>query len=354
MAGLLSSMLAVLLLMAILYGFRSLESPGSLVPRPAHREPAPNEAYIAVIQTLKIDINADGDMQSCINVETRVQISEPPLFPDLRARRRYETVKDMATSYISNLRNLEEHWRTVFAELFRAILPGHVVIQEEGTLWTFHDTTKNPAVAQPLDRTLPLASGSGYSVRPDVRGLVKRGARLYFPLLGEIKKAISRQHISEYGWPATEYGCRVFISSLRRAIEQAELQAVALFKDDRDLEERGARQSSVWLFTAVGPIWIAVFVTRGQIETAYPDASLTYVNRRVQILEEEEEMDRAQDILSVSPDAMLAEFRTFPEEKYTTGCSKLPTHSWCLLRMLDTPDSDMVLMAIRQWPTFDV
>jgi hypothetical protein len=51
---------------------------------------------------------------------------------------------------------------------------------------------------------------------------------------------------------------------------------------------------------------------------------------------------------------MLAEFRTFPEEQYTTGWSKLPARSWSLPRMLDTPDSDMLLSAIRGWPTFDV
>ncbi|KAJ7888710.1 hypothetical protein B0H13DRAFT_1888315 [Mycena leptocephala] len=113
--------------------------------------------------------------------------------------------------------------------------------------------------------------------------------------------------------------------SRQHYVQQVELQAVALFKLDHDLEERGARQSTVWLVAAVGPIYVVAIVTREQIEAAYPDANLAYVNRRIQLLEQEEEMARAHDVLSASPDAMLAEFSTFPEEQYTTGCSKLPT-----------------------------
>ncbi|KAJ7799917.1 hypothetical protein B0H14DRAFT_2616628 [Mycena olivaceomarginata] len=57
--------------------------------------------------------------------------------------------------------------------------------------------------------------------------------------------------MSEYGWPATEHGCTAFISSLKHAVQQVERQAVALFKLDHSLEERGARQSTVWLVAAV-------------------------------------------------------------------------------------------------------
>ncbi|KAJ6606702.1 hypothetical protein B0H10DRAFT_2074764 [Mycena sp. CBHHK59/15] len=225
--------------------------------------------------TLAIDVSAQDNAQSFVHVETRVHISKPLLFPDRNARQRYQTLKTMASAYDSNLRGLEEHWRTVFAELFRAILPGHVIVQEEGTLWTFHDTTRNPAAALlPLNRTMPLASGSGYSMRPDFRAIISRAGRIHFPILGECKKAISRQHASPSGWQATDHGRETFISSLRRAVNQIELQAVILFKLDRDSQETTTRQSTVCLVAAVGPIYVMALVTREQIESAYPDANL--------------------------------------------------------------------------------
>ncbi|KAJ7626451.1 hypothetical protein B0H17DRAFT_1110902 [Mycena rosella] len=256
-------------------------------------------------QTLAIDISAQDTAQSYVHVETRVHISKPLLFPDRNARLRYETLKTMASAYDSNLRSLEEHWRTVFAELFRAILPGHIIVQEEGTLWTFHDTTRNPAAALlPLNRTMPLGSGSGYSMRPDFRAIVSRAGRIHFPILGECKKAISRQHASPSGWPATGHGRAAFISSLRHAVNQVELQAVVLFKLDRDSQEMATRQSTVCLVAAVGPIYVMTLVTREQIESAYPDANLEEVNDQIRILEQQEELERARDAVSISPDAM--------------------------------------------------
>ncbi|KAJ7125906.1 hypothetical protein C8R44DRAFT_780720 [Mycena epipterygia] len=304
--------------------------------------------------TLAIDVSAQDNAQSYVHVETRVHLSKPLLFPDRNARLRYETLKTMASAYDSNLRSLEEHWRTVFAELFRAILPGHVIMQEEGTLWTFHDTTRNPAAALlPLNRTMPLGSGSGYSMRPDFRAIVSRAGRIHFPILGECKKAISRQHASPSGWPATGHGRATFISSLRHAVNQVELQAVVLFKLDRDSPEMATRQSTVCLVAAVGPIYVMTLVTREQIESAYPDANLDEVNDQIRILEQQEELERARDVVSVSPDAMLAEFITFRQEEYTNYYSKLPSQYWSRPRVLDTPDSDMLLETIRGWPTFD-
>ncbi|KAJ7882235.1 hypothetical protein B0H14DRAFT_2704032 [Mycena olivaceomarginata] len=303
-------------------------------------------------QTLRVDVSAQDDSQSLINLEMCAHISEPPLFPDRNARLRYETLKMMASGYVSNLRRLEEHWRTVFTELFRAVLPGHVIMQEEGTLWTFHDTTQNPAATlTAFDRTIALSSGSGYSMRPDFRAIVSRNGQIHFPILGETKKAVSRQHVAPSGWPATSHGRTTYISSLRRAINQVELQAVVLFKLDHDLQDKAARQSTVCLVATVGPIYVIAIVTRVLIEAAYPDADLEEVDEQIGRLEFEEELDRARDVPALDP--AQAESTEFREEEYTYS-SKLPSHIWSRPCMLDTTDSDTLLKTIRGSPNFAI
>ncbi|KAF8146162.1 hypothetical protein K438DRAFT_1991116 [Mycena galopus ATCC 62051] len=306
-----------------------------------------------IMQKLSININ---DAQSLVHVEMHARVSEPLLFPDPKARVRYETLKTMASTYGSNLRSLEEHWRTLFTELLRVILPGHVIMQEEGTLWTYHDTTRNPAATTtPLDRTLALGRGSGYSMRPDFRAIVSRNDRIYSPILGESKKAISRQHTAPSGWPATRHGHNSFTSSMQRAITQVELQAVVLFKLDRHAPDTETRQSKVCLIATVGPIYVMALATREQIEDAYPDANLDQVNDRINELEAQEE--RARQIDPPAPaslDAMLAESDTFVQDEYAKHHSKLPTRSWSAPCMLDTPESDALLFTIRGWPYLEV
>ncbi|KAJ7234890.1 hypothetical protein B0H12DRAFT_153072 [Mycena haematopus] len=288
-------------------------------------------------------------------VETRIHISEPLLIPDHNARLRYETLKTMASSYDFNLRSLEEHWRTVYAELFRAILPGHVIVQEEGTLWTYHDTTRNPAAAvRPFDHTQPLEDGSGYWKRPDFRAIVLLAGRIYFPILGECKKAISRQHTSPSGWPATNYGRKALIASLRRAVKQAELQAVVLFKLDRDSQQPATRQSRVCLVAAVGPIYVTALVTREQIERAHPSlayAPLRRVHHELELLEEEEVHDRARNVVPISPNDMRDEYSTFVQADYTDPGSLL-RECWSPPQALDSLESNSILGAFRELPIF--
>jgi hypothetical protein len=266
----------------------------------------------------------------------------------------------IATTYDYNLRNLEENWRPVFTELLRVILPKHVVLQEEATLWTFHDTTRNPGAAEtPFERTLPLASGSGYSVRPDFRAIVLRNAQMYFPVLGENKRAISRQYIAESGWPATSRGHEGFILSLQRAVTQVELQAVVLFKLDRNSPDQANRQSKVCLIAAVGLIYVRAFATRDQIERAYPDANLTRVSEQIDMLADQEERaalqrDNFNAPAPTSADAMFAESDTFQQEEYTKAHSRLPSDSWSKPCMLDTPESNTILMMLRRWEDLQI
>ncbi|KAJ7503973.1 hypothetical protein B0H11DRAFT_1905859 [Mycena galericulata] len=137
-----------------------------------------------------------------------------------------------------------------------------VSIGEEATLWTYHDTTRNPGATEAsLDRTLPLAKGCGYSVRADFRATVLRNGRRHVPVLGENKRAISRRGMAPSGWPATSKGHQGFIIPLQRAVSQVELQAVVLFKLDRDASDKANRQSAVFMIAAVGPIYVWAFAT---------------------------------------------------------------------------------------------
>ncbi|KAJ7266021.1 hypothetical protein C8J57DRAFT_1329273 [Mycena rebaudengoi] len=312
------------------------------------------------VQTLSLDINPRDETQSILNLKIEAHLSETSIFPDPASQARYEASKMLAAGYDFNLRNLEESWRAVFAELLRIVLPKHVTLQEEATLWTYHDTTQNPGAAgAPLDRTLPLAKGSGYSVRPDFRAIVLRNGRMHVPVLGENKRAISRREMAPSGWPATSKGHQEFIISLQRAVSQVELQAAVLFKLDRDASDKANRQSAVFMIAAVGPIYVWVYATREEIEAAYGNPNLADIAEEIDFLEDQEERGARRDIpeppAPTLPNAMFAESDTFQREEYTKGNSKLlRADAWSKPCMLDTPESNTVLTVLRRWEYLQV
>ncbi|KAJ7504203.1 hypothetical protein B0H11DRAFT_507475 [Mycena galericulata] len=337
---------------------------GQPVPRPQEvtfRVALSDDAYQMkpTVQTLSLDISPREETQSILNLKIQAHLSEASIFPDATSQARYETSKMLAAEYDFNLRNMEESWRAVFAELLRIVLPNHVTLQEEATLWTYHDTTRNPGAAgAPLDRTLTLAKGSGYSVRPDFRAIVLRNGRMHVPVLGENKRAISRREMAPSGWPATRKGHQEFIASLQRAVRQVELQAVVLFKLDREASDKANRQSVVFMIAAVGPIYVWAVATRVEIEAAYGNPDLADVAGEIEFLEDQEErvVQRNPEPPALAlPNAMFAESDTFQREEYTKSHSKLlRADAWSKPCMLDTPESNAVLTMLRRWEYLQV
>ncbi|KAJ6528997.1 hypothetical protein B0H19DRAFT_1083335 [Mycena capillaripes] len=232
------------------------------------------------VQTLSLDINPRDETQSILNLKIEAHLSEM-----------------LAAGYDFNLRNLEESWRAVFTELLRIVLPKHVTLPEEATLWTYHNTTRNPGAAEaPLDRTLLLAKGSGYSVRPDFHVIVLRNGRMHVPVLGENKRAISRREMAPSGL-------------------------------DRDAFDKANRQSAVFMIAAVGPIPGRTRGPKGHPQTANPTL----------------------------PNAMFAESDTLQRDEYTKINSKLlRADAWSKPCMLDTPESNAVSTMLRRWEYLQV
>ncbi|KAJ6611533.1 hypothetical protein B0H10DRAFT_1952954 [Mycena sp. CBHHK59/15] len=303
------------------------------------------------MQSLSLDLSGRDDAESLVNVVIQVRTS--------KAHTRHHALKEMASNFNTNLRNLEEPWRTLFAELFRAVLPRHVMIQEEGTLWTFHDTPRNPGVVSPpFNRTMPLARKTGYEHRTDFRAILFLiGGLIHFPILGENKAAISRQDAAVSGWPANFKGRVAFVQALRRAVSQVELQAVVLFKTDSDASLPATRQPSVFLIAAVGPIYAVSFAARDKIEEGYANVDVGRAARRLDALMAEEQRDAhrkqpdaAQPQTPGAPDTMMVELDSFDPGEYTRTHSKLPDGSWSKPMMLDTPESDAFLLSLQHWP----
>lgn len=262
-------------------------------------------------------------------------------------------MKHLAKSFHFNSRGLEEHWRTTFAELLRILLPPHLIVQEEGTQWSFNDTTKNPTLTTFLDRTLPLGQKEGFGRRPDVRVLFFHDNKLWFPLLVENKKAIPRFHSLDFGWPCTERGRSLLVASLGRAVTQAEWQAVMVFKFD-DASPSNNRQTEIALIAAVGPIYITALVHRHDIEAAYPESTFKEMEKHVAHVDSEERRERGSEDEEIPqpphPDAMpLIESDSFELYEYCRRRSRLPVGTWSKPFLLDTPPSDETLANILSW-----
>ncbi|KAJ6465040.1 hypothetical protein C8R47DRAFT_1224516 [Mycena vitilis] len=303
-------------------------------------------------QIMSFILEAANGSEKVLQVSANIAISATvSLFPDVAGLRRYTAIKEMATSYIWNSRGLEEHWRTAFAELFRAILPQHLIVQEEGTLWTFTDTTKNPSPAVALDKTMPLGSKAGSWKRPDVRVIHFLDGRPLFPILVENKKAISRQHSTpESGWPCTLHGRTLLLSSLSRAIQQAEWQAALLFRFD-SASGRTDRQSEVFLIAAVGPLYVTALVSRSEIDLVYHHTPVDTIQEMIAQLDDMEHLERRKEdeaeALNLDLAGMVPECDTFSRTEVTRK-SGLPG-SWSTIHLLDTPMSDRMLSSIATW-----
>ncbi|KAJ7750443.1 hypothetical protein DFH07DRAFT_827822 [Mycena maculata] len=313
-------------------------------------------AQLAATQSLSFALGGnEDDAESIVQVMIKIRTSESVIL-DPRARVRHDALKGMATGYQTNLRNLEEPWRTLYAELLRAVLPRHVMIQEEGTLWTFHDTTQNQGVVSPpLDRTMPLARKTGYEHRTDFRAILfLSNGLIHFPILGENKAAISRQDTAISGWPDNIHGRAELVDALQRAVLQVELQAVVLFKTDSAASLPETRQSIVCLIVAVGPIYAVAFATRDEIEAGYSNVDVASAAEHLRKMRARER----RDVLPLSnqpeqppalPDAMTIELDSFEAIEFTRPSSKLPDGSWSRPVMLDTPESDTLLLGLQGW-----
>ncbi|KAJ7621545.1 hypothetical protein DFH06DRAFT_1341170 [Mycena polygramma] len=276
-----------------------------------------------------------------ISIESSITPPEavlPPLFRDLLGFNKYSAVKKLAESYIWNARGLEEFWRTTFAELLRAILPSHLLVQEEGTFWSFSNAARNPTPAVHLDRTMPLGTNAGSGKRPDVRviSFPPNAVRPLLPIIVENKKAISRKDSADgIGWPCTLRGRRTFIDSLQRAIQQVEGQAALLFKfDSADVE---TRQSDVLLIAAVGPLYVVARVYREELEAAYRFKTPDAIQETIDILNQEElraREDEAQEEIPGPVDEMVAESDSYQTSEYTTFSAV--KGSWSSPYLLDT------------------
>ncbi|KAJ7454943.1 hypothetical protein B0H11DRAFT_256239 [Mycena galericulata] len=264
----------------------------------------------------------------------------------------------LATGYNTNVRNLEEPWRTLYAELLRALLPQHVMIQEEGTLWTFHDTTQNLGVVYPpFNRTIPLARNSGYEYRTDFRAITfLPNGLIRFPILGENKAAISRQDTAISGWPVNLRGRAELLDGLQRAVSQVELQAVVLFKTDSAAALPETRQRLVCLIAAVGPIYTTAFATREEIETGYAGLNVVSAADHIYNLRAQERRMPPrpdQPRRPASPNAMEIELDSFEATEFTEPYSNLSFDAWSRPMMLDTPESDRFLVGLQAWPYLD-
>jgi hypothetical protein len=228
------------------------------------------------------------------------------------------------------------------------------MVQEEGTLWTFHDTSRNLGVVfPPFDRTFPLSTDAGYEYRTDFRAILfLLGGLIHFPILGENKAAISREDTADSGWPANLRGRHQAVKMLQHAIVQVELQSVVLYKTDSATLDLTTRQSVVCLMAAVGLIYTVAFATRSQIEQGYADVDATSAAKRLhQLRVQETRMAQNEPVRPpqpAAPDDMDIDYTSFDATKFA-AYSRLPQGAWSEPVLLDTPKSDDLLLGLQQW-----
>ncbi|KAJ7650338.1 hypothetical protein FB45DRAFT_997370 [Roridomyces roridus] len=280
----------------------------------------------------------------------KVSLQELHPFGNENERTKYQDLKERAESYDDNPRNLEEHWRAVFAQRFQGIslhLP-RAFVQEEITIWSFHDPKKNPS-ARKLAESLHLAHGSGSSLRPDFGVLAKLGIKWYLFLLAENKRAVPRSQVDPSGWPNTMHGRAALLSQMKVAVEEAELQAALLFKTDEASLDPESRQDFVVLLATVGPIYLVGRVQRAQLETELDENELSMALLSIQSNGQAGDEERELDMHGMHVDQPQI-YNVYDVEDFTHQ-STLPASTWHGPFILDSPESDATLLVLRNWLT---